>query len=117
MLIHFAKYIGVTYTTICDWRKKYPEFHHTIKECQEYQKYLLVANGLAGRYDRTLVIFMLKNLWKWMEVSRDDNWRDDLRHDHAADGQTMTEFLQGMWERAQAINPQAEEGSSSGATR
>ena len=114
-LVDFARTIGVTYTTIKSWVKTHAVFAATIKECQEYQKHLLIANALAGRYDRTFSIFMLKNLWKWMDVARDENWRDDLHHDHAVEGQTMTEFIQGMWERAEQISPRPRDFRSLGA--
>lgn len=110
-LVGFAHVLGVHYDTVCEWRKVHKEFSDTIKACQQYQKHLLITNSLAGRYDKTFAIFMFKNLCKWMDVQKDDNWRDDLHHDHGLDGQSLTEFLNGMMERAEQINPrQPKEG-------
>lgn len=66
-----AHNIGITATTIYEWKNRFPEFSETLKKGKEIVDYevenALLNKALAG--DTTAQIFWLKN-------RRPDKWRD-----------------------------------------
>lgn len=72
-----AKNIGITETTLYEWKKKYPEFSEALKKGKEVIDYkvenALLMNAIGG--DTTAQIFWLKN-------RRPDKWRDKQNIEH-----------------------------------
>jgi len=58
----FATSIGVHRDTLLNWAKEYTEFFGAIKKAEDYQKNILIQNGLIGNYDKTFAIFVAKNV-------------------------------------------------------
>ena len=65
----FANSIEVCRDTLYEWstaekdgKLKYPDFSYALKRAKEYQKNILVTNGLSGAYNGTFAIFTAKNV-------------------------------------------------------
>lgn len=58
----FAKLVGVNDDTFQEWRKTYPEFSASYKNCKEKQKQFLITNGLNGNSPPAAFIFVAKNV-------------------------------------------------------
>lgn len=59
-LVKWATRIGVTMTTLREWRDKYPKFDEACRECMEIQRVLLKDGGLSGVYAGKTVTFLLQ---------------------------------------------------------
>lgn len=57
----FACLISVHRETLLNWCKEFPEFFDTYRKCQEYQKNILVQNGLHGNYNSLFAKFVAIN--------------------------------------------------------
>lgn len=64
-LAGFCCKIGVHRYTLLNWAEAHEEFREALKIAKEHQERILVANGLAGNYDKTFAIFTAKNLINW----------------------------------------------------
>lgn len=78
-----AEKIGITATTLYDWKNRFPEISEALKKGKEVVDYevenALLSKALAG--DTTAQIFWLKN-------RRQDKWRDKPREtDGGEDGE------------------------------
>ena len=54
-----SNFLDIDYTTIYDWKKKYPEFSHIVDKVKHAQFEKLVDNGLAGSYNASIAKLML----------------------------------------------------------
>ena len=63
----FARKIGVSMTTLHDWRKKHPEFDEAYAHAKELQREFLVEVGLSGKTSASFVIFTMKNVCGWRD--------------------------------------------------
>jgi len=57
----FASTLDITCDTLVNWSKKHKKFFTAYSKCQELQKNILVANGLAGLYQSNFAIFVATN--------------------------------------------------------
>lgn len=58
----FALSIGVHRETLRNWCDQNPEFFVAYKKAEDYQKEILIQNGLSGGYEKTFAIFTAKNV-------------------------------------------------------
>lgn len=58
----FALSIGVHRETLRNWADANPEFFAAYKKAEDYQKEILIQNGLSGGYEKTFAIFTAKNV-------------------------------------------------------
>lgn len=83
-----AEKIGITATTLYDWKNRFPEISEALKKGKEVVDYevenALLSKALAG--DTTAQIFWLKN-------RRPDKWRDKPQERTEEGPQTLEEFL------------------------
>jgi hypothetical protein len=76
----FAISVGLDRSTLNQWSKevfpeghesegdlKYPEFSHAYKSIIDYQKHILITNGLKGGYQANFAIFTAKNVLGWRD--------------------------------------------------
>lgn len=56
----FARLIGINTDTVVEWIKEKPEFSVAIKDLEQLQRDRLIRNGLVGKYNPTMSIFLLK---------------------------------------------------------
>lgn len=66
-IIDFAHKIGVTYATISNWVKKYPEFFDAYKEVKLLREKIIEQNALKGLYNASFSIFDAKNTLGWRD--------------------------------------------------
>lgn len=66
-LINFAKKIGVSYDSINEWEKKYPEFHQSLKQCKLMNEHMLMTNAMKALYNPSFAIFTAKNKFGWRD--------------------------------------------------
>ena len=79
----FAVSIGTHRETLINWTKavdkkgnlKYPEFFDAYKKAKEYQRNILITNGIKGLYSVAFAIFTAKNIIGWKD--RQDITSDD----------------------------------------
>ena len=60
MFMDFAIEIGVCFDTLNEWTSKHQDFSEAYKKCKKIQERIIVKNGIKGRYNTTMSIFMLK---------------------------------------------------------
>ena len=53
-LAGLAIHLGVSNQTLRDWGEKHPEFLDTLERVKQYQKVMLINNGLSNRYNSTI---------------------------------------------------------------
>lgn len=58
----FARKIGVDRATLFRWEQEYPDFCNTATRARAMQYDILVTNGLKGHYEKTVTVFVAKNL-------------------------------------------------------
>lgn len=58
----FAVSIGVHRETLINWTKEFPDFFDTYKKAKDYQKDIVITNGLRGNYEQAFAIFTAKNV-------------------------------------------------------
>lgn len=73
----FATSIGVHRDTLLNWAKEHPEFFGAIKKAEDFQKNILIQNGLIGNYDKTFAIFVAKNVTDMNDKQTVDNISSD----------------------------------------
>ena len=73
----FAISIGIHRETLINWSKKHTEFFDAIKKAEDYQKDILIQNGLIGNYDKTFAIFVAKNVTDMNDKQTVDNISSD----------------------------------------
>ena len=56
----FALSIGVHRETLLNWAEVHEDFFDALKKAKDYQKEILIQNGLVGAYDKTFAIFTAK---------------------------------------------------------
>lgn len=83
-----AKNMGVSRSTLHDWKKKYPDISDTLKKGKEVVDYqvenALLESALSGNV--TAIIFWLKN-------RRSDKWRDKPPEQKSEGGDGILEDL------------------------
>lgn len=57
----FAHQIGVSVSTLHNWKSEHPEFMEAYTRAQQLQKDILVQNGLNRLYDARFTMFMAVN--------------------------------------------------------
>lgn len=73
----FAISIGVHRETLLNWAESHQDFFDALKMAKDYQKEILIQNGLVGAYDRTFAIFTAKCVTDMRENTPiDDDSRD-----------------------------------------
>lgn len=73
----FATSIGIHVCTLIEWGKKYTDFSEAIKKAENFQKDILIQNGLIGNYDKTFAIFVAKNVTDMNDKQTVDNISSD----------------------------------------
>lgn len=63
----FARSIGVTHTTLLEWRDSQPEFSVAFTRAKELQQEMMVSNALKGLYNPHFTIFATKNMIGWRD--------------------------------------------------
>lgn len=81
-LEHFAEgggtstlgtYLGVTYMSVCNWRKRHPEFNKAIEEGEHLAERWWMEKGMAGMqgkipgFNAAVWIFTMKNKFSWRD--------------------------------------------------
>jgi len=69
----FARKIGVTTQTLCEWGRVHPEFSEAYKKAKEIQLEQMVAGAMSGIYQPAGVIFALKNMHGWRDRQPDES--------------------------------------------
>jgi hypothetical protein len=69
----FASSIGIVKKTLLNWTKSHKEFLHAYRLCKEYQKNILVQNGLANRYNCLFAKFVAINATDMRDKQELDN--------------------------------------------
>lgn len=73
----FGIHIGVSSTTLHNWRDAYPEFLGAYLRAKDYQKEILIQNGLHGNYEKQFAIFTAKNVTDMTDRQQVDNVSSD----------------------------------------
>lgn len=73
----FALSIGVHRETLRNWCDQHPEFFAAYKKAQDYQKEILIQNGLSGGYEKTFAIFTAKNVTDMTDKQEIDHTSSD----------------------------------------
>lgn len=77
----FALSIGVHRETLRNWADANPEFFAAYKKAEDYQKEILIQNGLSGGYEKTFAIFTAKNV---------TDMNDKQQIDHSSSDRSMS---------------------------
>ena len=77
----FALSIGVHRETLRNWADANPEFFAAYKKAEDYQKEILIQNGLSGGYEKTFAIFTAKNV---------TDMTDKAHIDHTTKGESLS---------------------------
>ncbi|MDQ0825411.1 hypothetical protein QFZ60_001584 [Arthrobacter sp. B2I5] len=81
----FASSIGVTMSTMWEWKQSHEEFSNAYSQAQQLQEQMIVGNAMAGRYVGSFAQFYLKNKHQYVEQSQID---------HTTDGKPMTALVE-----------------------
>lgn len=73
----FAISLGVNRDTINEWVKQHDDFSVAHKRAKDYQKEILMQNGLLGLYDKTFAIFTAKNVTDMSDKQEIDHQSSD----------------------------------------
>jgi len=63
----FCRQIKICTSTFDNWKAKYPRFMGAYKRAKDLQKYILVTNGISGRYPPGFACFAAKNMIGWRD--------------------------------------------------
>lgn len=74
-----ACYLGVSRSTIQDWRKEHPEFNETIEAIDVKQEHIALNGGLSGKYNSTITKLVLAN----------HGYSDSQKVDHTSKGESV----------------------------
>lgn len=69
----FASSIGVTMSTMWEWKQAHDEFSNAYKQAQQLQEQMIVGNAMAGRYVGSFAQFYLKNKHQYVDQSQIDH--------------------------------------------
>ena len=69
--------LGVNDDTLNEWCKAREDFSATIKGIKDYQKMRLMGDGLLGKVNSTMAIFLLKANHNMIETQRIQNTGDE----------------------------------------
>lgn len=75
-----ACYLGVSRSTIQDWRKEHPDFNETIEAIDVKQEHIALNGGLSGKYNSTITKLVLAN----------HGYSDRIEQSHTSPDGTMT---------------------------
>ena len=73
----FALSIGVHRETLINWCSAHEEFFDAYKKAKDYQKEILIQNGLMGSYEKTFAIFTAKNVTDMNDKQQLDHTSSD----------------------------------------
>lgn len=73
----FAIHIGVSRQTLHNWCDAYPEFLYAYTRAKDFQKEILIQNGLHGNYEKQFAIFTAKNVTDMKDKQEVDNISSD----------------------------------------
>jgi|GEM_PF-1269475 len=73
----FAISIGVHRDTLNEWLKHHDEFSDAYARAKDYQKEILIQNGLFGNYEKTFAVFTAKNVTDMRDKHEIDNTSSD----------------------------------------
>ena len=68
-----ARYLSVSKDTLYEWAKRHPDFSDALREIKNEQYCRLIDEGLASRYNPTIVKLMLSSNHGLTEVSKSIN--------------------------------------------
>lgn len=68
--IRFARSIGVSKSTLFEWKDEYKDFSDSMDICKEISEAILLENGLQWTYNPTFAQFLLKNNY-WYTDQKD----------------------------------------------
>lgn len=63
----YAVQLGVTRETLWSWSQEHTDFGEAYGQAKACQEELLIQAGAVGGYDKSLAIFILKNLQGWQD--------------------------------------------------
>lgn len=72
----FAREIGVTWSKLKAWAKKYPEFAEYYDACVDVIQEFIIDNGIIGEYPGQFTVFAAKNITKMkdVQINKNENW-------------------------------------------
>lgn len=73
----FAISIGVDRDTVRAWTENNPEFLGAYMRAKDYQKEILIQNGLMGNYEKQFAIFTAKNVTDMRDKQEIDHQSSD----------------------------------------
>jgi len=84
----FATSIGICKKTLLNWTVEHKEFLHAYELCKDYQKEILIQNGLMGNYNCLFAKFVAINATDMkekqeIEHSGDINIKVDIKDDES----------------------------------
>lgn len=68
----FALDIGVTMSTMWEWKQVHPEFSNAYAKAQALQEQMIVGNAIMGRYVGPFAQFYLKNKYGYIDKQATD---------------------------------------------
>lgn len=63
----FASSIGVTMSTMWEWKQVHEEFSNAYQRAQQLQEQMIVGNSITGRYAGSFAQFYLKNKYAYVD--------------------------------------------------
>jgi hypothetical protein len=63
----FARRIGIPSRAIKSWCETHEDFKEAWDRAEDCLKDIIFTNGLLGKYDKTVTIFSMKNLFGWTD--------------------------------------------------
>lgn len=73
----FAISIGVHRDTLNEWLARHEEFSDAYARAKDYQKNILIQNGLLGYYEKTFAVFTAKNVTDMRDKQEIDHQSSD----------------------------------------
>lgn len=64
----YAREIQVNTDTLQEWKKVYPDFSVSYRECKQIQEEILARFTLEGKFQPSFAIFASKNILGWRDV-------------------------------------------------
>lgn len=63
----FARLIGIPSRAVKAWCETHEDFREAWDRAEDCMKDIIFTNGLLGKYEKTVTIFSMKNLFQWTD--------------------------------------------------